>query len=96
MMPKIADIRDQLADREAVRDCLYRYCRAIDRCDFELLASVYWRDSTEDHEPFNEVCRAARLIGNTGPVALHIEAIRVLLDLGGAVHHRQRRQLIPR
>ncbi len=51
-MPKISAIREQLAGREAIRDCIYRYCRAIDRCDFDLLASVYWPDATEDHSPF--------------------------------------------
>ena len=30
---------DALLDREAIRDCLYRYCRGIDRCDEETLLS---------------------------------------------------------
>jgi ketosteroid isomerase-like protein len=51
-MAKVSEIQTQLADREAIRDCIYRYCRAIDRCDFELLASVYWPEATEDHQPF--------------------------------------------
>ena len=37
------------ADREAIRDCLARYCRGIDRRDRELLTGVYWPDATDDH-----------------------------------------------
>lgn len=39
----------ELADREAIRHCLMRYCRGIDRLDRELLDSVYWPDATDDH-----------------------------------------------
>ena len=51
-MAKITKIQAEMADREAIRECIYRYCRAIDRCDFELLASVYWPDAVEEHDPF--------------------------------------------
>ena len=39
----------ELLDRESIRDCLYRYCRGIDRCDGEALASAYWPGATDDH-----------------------------------------------
>lgn len=39
----------QLLDREAIRDCLYRYSRGIDRCDEEALRSAYWPDATDRH-----------------------------------------------
>ena len=39
----------ELADREAIRDCLYRYSRGVDRCDEEMLRSVYWADAYDDH-----------------------------------------------
>lgn len=39
----------QLADREAIRDVLYRYCRAVDRGDKELLRSCYHANGTDDH-----------------------------------------------
>ncbi|OUM00800.1 nuclear transport factor 2 family protein [Variovorax sp. JS1663] len=38
-----------LLDREAIRDCLARYCRGIDRCDEEALRSAYWEDATDCH-----------------------------------------------
>ena len=36
-------------DREAIRDCLYRYSRGVDRCDEDMLRSVYWEDAIDDH-----------------------------------------------
>lgn len=39
----------ELLDREAIRDVLYRYCRAIDRCDAELLTGVYWPGAIDNH-----------------------------------------------
>ena len=39
----------ELADLEAIRDCLYRYSRGVDRCDEEVLRSVYWQDAFDDH-----------------------------------------------
>jgi hypothetical protein len=39
----------QLLDREAIRDCIYRFCRGVDRVDEEALRSVYWPDATGRH-----------------------------------------------
>ncbi len=49
----------EAADVQAVLDhfqiskMLAVYCRAIDRCDKELLKSVYWPDAVEQHGIFN-------------------------------------------
>lgn len=52
-MPRtVAQFRDELADREAIRDCLYRYSRGMDRCDEDMLRSAYWEDATDDHLAF--------------------------------------------
>ncbi len=51
-MKVAADIQT-LADREAIREVLARYCRGIDRCDMTLLKSVYWPEATDDHGTFN-------------------------------------------
>lgn len=40
-----------LAER-AIRRCLVDYCRGIDRCDAELVASVYHPGATDDHGSF--------------------------------------------
>lgn len=41
-----------LVDRQAIRDCLATYCRAVDRLDRELLLSVYHEDAIDDHGVF--------------------------------------------
>jgi len=43
----------QVLDREAIRDCLYRYCRGIDRADEALLRSVYWPDAHDCHGAYD-------------------------------------------
>jgi hypothetical protein len=43
---------DQLLDREAIRDCLNRYTRGLDRLDPELARSAYHDDAQDDHGPF--------------------------------------------
>lgn len=43
----------ELLDREAIRDCLYRYCRGIDRADEEALRSAYWPDATDCHGAYS-------------------------------------------
>jgi hypothetical protein len=39
-------------DHLQIQKQLATYCRAIDRCDKELLKSVYWQDAHEDHGIF--------------------------------------------
>jgi len=43
----------ELWDREAIRDCLYRYCRGIDRADEAALRSAYWPDAIDQHGAYN-------------------------------------------
>lgn len=38
-----------LLDKDAIRDCLYRYARGIDRADEALLRSAYWPDAHDCH-----------------------------------------------
>ena len=44
---------ETLTAREAIRACLYRYCRGIDRCDEAALRSSYWPDATDRHGPYS-------------------------------------------
>lgn len=39
----------ELQDRQAIRDAIHAYCRAVDRFDRELLLSVYHPDAIDDH-----------------------------------------------
>ena len=48
----VSQIRDELADREAIKDCMYRYSRGADRCDEEMIRSAYWPDAFDDHLAF--------------------------------------------
>jgi len=35
MVKTVTQLRDEWADRESIRDCLYRYARAVDRIDMD-------------------------------------------------------------
>lgn len=50
-----------LIDKDAIRDVLYRYCRGVDRRDWELLRSVYFDDAFEDHGPVGR-CSAPEFV----------------------------------
>jgi SnoaL-like domain len=44
-----SDQPDVLYAKDAIRELLARYCRAIDRCDAELLETIYHPDAIDDH-----------------------------------------------
>lgn len=50
---RIQDKIVELLDREAIRDCLYRYCRGVDRADEAALRGAYWPDATDQHGPYS-------------------------------------------
>ena len=41
-----------LVERERIRDCLARYCHAIDRRDADLIRACYWPEAIDDHATF--------------------------------------------
>jgi hypothetical protein len=45
MISKVSKFRDELADREAIKDVIYLYCRGMDRCDEKLFRDVFWSDA---------------------------------------------------
>jgi SnoaL-like domain len=47
-----ADTLQNLADRQAITDLLYRYCRSMDRIDAELGYSIWHEDATADYEGY--------------------------------------------
>jgi ketosteroid isomerase-like protein len=46
-----AELR-RLLDRQAIRDCVVRYARGLDRHDEEILASVFHEDAIDHHGDF--------------------------------------------
>jgi hypothetical protein len=51
-MPEQEAMVRELWDRQAIRDCLVRYCRGVDRLDRELVISAYHEDAVDDHGIF--------------------------------------------
>ncbi len=49
MNPALERKLQLLVDKDEIRDVMYRYCRAVDRCDRELLESCYWPDARDHH-----------------------------------------------
>ena len=47
-----ADI-EELITRQKAYAVLTSYCRALDRCDVDLMRSVYWEDGIDDHGVFS-------------------------------------------
>ena len=52
MTTATSTILRELADREAIRECLYRYARGVDRLDADMLRSAYWPDCVDNHMSF--------------------------------------------
>jgi len=54
----------RIADRMEIQDVIYRWCRAVDRLDFDAMRTVFHPDAVDHHGPFD------------GPVEDLIEWIR--------------------
>lgn len=50
--PDLAAAVRRLADREAIRDCVARYCRGVDRFDRALVLSAFHADALDEHGKF--------------------------------------------
>ncbi len=46
------DKLDALISRQEIYEVLTRYCRGVDRCDVDLIRSVYHEDAMDDHGMF--------------------------------------------
>jgi len=42
----------EMLDRQAILDCIYRYCSGVDRFDRDLVLSAYHPDAIDDHGEF--------------------------------------------
>src|SRR4051812_9487880 len=47
-----AELLRELLDRQAILDCVHRYCRGVDRFDREMVLSVYHPDAIDHHGVF--------------------------------------------
>jgi hypothetical protein len=52
MTTPTSQILSELADREAIKECLYRYSRGVDRLDADMVRSAYWPDCLDNHMGF--------------------------------------------
>lgn len=77
----------ELIDREAIRDCLYRYCRGIDRADEAALRSAYWPDAHDHHGaycgPAEGFIEFALGVFKTGPRNIH-QITNILIEFIGS------------
>ncbi|WP_027945690.1 nuclear transport factor 2 family protein [Amycolatopsis taiwanensis] len=64
-----------LLDKQAIREVVMRYCRGIDRLDFDLVRSVYHADGVDHHTGFD------------GPVDDYLAWVAPLLRLFGGTTH---------
>ena len=48
-MIEMSNELQSLLDQQAIRDCVARYCRGVDRLDPELIRSAYHPDGYDDH-----------------------------------------------
>ena len=67
---------DELLDKQAIYEVVMRYCRGIDRLDFDLVRGAYHPDGIDHHTGFD------------GGVEEYIAWVRPKLELlGGTMHH---------
>jgi hypothetical protein len=69
--PDVASLQSE----SAIRAVVLRYCRAIDRRDFELLRDCYHADATDEHGSFS------------GTVDEYVEWVRTLLEQYSVTMH---------
>src|SRR5262249_33543634 len=53
MIGKLATFQAEVADRQAITDCIYLYSRGIDRADADLLKEVFWPDAQVQGELYS-------------------------------------------
>lgn len=82
----MTDPVQELLDRQAITDLIYNYCRGVDRCDRELLDTVFWPDATVDHPPFKgsakDFCDGAIALTSMLSAALH-QVGNLLIEIDG-------------
>ena len=90
----------ELLDKDAIRDVIMRYSRAIDRVDGDLLRTVYWPDGWDSHSIFdgpvdefvpwvvdtlNGMIATQHFIGN---VSIELEGDHAYTEVYFIAHHK--------
>src|SRR5579871_3447028 len=92
-MTEHADALQRLIDRQAILDCIHRYCRALDRHDDELLATVFHPDAIDNHGAFvggrEEFVRWANHEVHAGLLAHQHHVTTHSCELDGDVAHAE-------
>jgi hypothetical protein len=88
MSGTVSEFAREMADREAIRDCMMRYARATDRCDAALLSSVFWPDGNTDYEgffvgPVSEYLKAAATATSGSMQQTHHFLGNILIEIDG-------------
>lgn len=81
-----------LVNRSAITDLHHRFCRAIDRCDVDLLKSLFHEDAVIDHPPLDgpapEFCeKLIEAVGQFGPMLHYLS--NLLIDFEGEVAYAE-------
>jgi hypothetical protein len=83
----------QLIDRQAILDCLTRYCRGVDRLDRELLLSAYHPDAIDDHGALvgspEDMVEWGRLRDPTGPLSTQHHLTNHTCEIDGDTAHAE-------
>jgi ketosteroid isomerase-like protein len=92
----------ELLAKQEIRDTLYRYCRGIDRCDFELVRSCYHPDATDDHGDYKggvdgfiahcqeNLARFERTMHFLGNILVEVDGTRARSEAYAIAHHHLR------
>lgn len=93
---------EELADHHEIRQTLYRYCRGIDRRDYELVRSCYHPDATDDHGPYSgdldgfieyikaELPRFEQTMHSISNILIEIEGAMARTEAYTVAYHRLR------
>ena len=75
---RTSDFAAELADREAIRDCLFRFSRGVDRLDTELIRSCLWPECRDDHGIYFKANSAEEMVE---------KIVTIISDLEFAKHY---------
>jgi hypothetical protein len=73
------EFASELADREAIRDCLYRFSRGCDRIDPELILSSVWPEVRDDHGVYYQARSAPDLVDKILNIVTKLEFAKHIL-----------------